>query len=121
MFNLKIARLFNGKSQNDIEKFTGVFQSKISRYEAGIQCLTQKDKKKIESFLQFPINWDSQEHQAIGQLSENERNVIRLAFNILKANLTTNEFFEWVSSYKSIRDLYKGSKDLIDNKITINI
>ncbi|MCP3966653.1 MAG: hypothetical protein GY718_09935, partial [Lentisphaerae bacterium] len=48
--------------QNDLESMTGVFQSKISRFEKnGIQCLNDSEKELIEQALDMidQIDWNA--------------------------------------------------------------
>ncbi len=56
--DFKSARFYTNKTQLQIERDTGVFASRISRYEKyGIQ-LRDDEKRKIEKYLKVEIHWD---------------------------------------------------------------
>ena len=56
--DFKSARFYCNRTQNDVEKATGVFASRISKYENyGVQ-LRDDEKKKIQKYLGVKIDWD---------------------------------------------------------------
>jgi transcriptional regulator with XRE-family HTH domain len=57
MKTLREARLAAGKTQLDIERETGIFQSKISREENGIRCLTVLEMIAVEKALSAEVDW----------------------------------------------------------------
>ena len=61
--NLKETRFFKKITQYELEKISGVFQSRISNAERGIIHLNKREKRKIETALDCPIDWDRMERR----------------------------------------------------------
>ena len=63
--DLITARFITNKSQSDIERETGVFQTKLSRFEkSGVECIRDDEKKIIEKYLGVKINWKMEKGKA---------------------------------------------------------
>ncbi|MCP5004489.1 MAG: helix-turn-helix transcriptional regulator [Planctomycetes bacterium] len=56
--NLKMIRIMEGLTQQDLFLKTGIQQCKISNFERGIILLSGKEKMKIQSVLKTKIDWD---------------------------------------------------------------
>jgi transcriptional regulator with XRE-family HTH domain len=112
--DLRTARFLRGKSQSDIERETGVFQSKLSRFEkSGIKCLREDEKGKVENYLGLKINWDQDPVPDI-PLSDDELEDVRFTIDLLlrQDELAT---VEWISQYKTSREAFNACKDIINN------
>jgi len=118
--DLRTARYFRDKSQNDLERETGVFQSKISRFErSGIQCLREDEKQKIEAALGLKINWDNQEPSGVQRVMQEELDEIKPFIELL-ASKDPVRTAEWLAGFKTLRATYEAVKELMD-KVVIAI
>jgi len=118
--DLRTARYFRAKSQNDLERETGVFQSKVSRFErSGIQCLREDEKQKIEAALGLKIDWDYQEPNGAEKVTQEELDEIKPFIELLvsKEPLKT---VEWLAGFQTLRGVYEAVKELMD-KVVIAI
>ena len=116
--DLITARLITNKSQLDIERDTGVFQTKLSRFEkSGIECIRDDEKKKIEKYLELNINWETEKGKP--SLTAQEWSATKSFINhFMKKH--PEETKKWITNYKTSRDLHDAVIEVF-NDTTIKI
>ena len=55
--DMRVARLLANRKQLELQKSTGIHQSRISAIENNLVVPTATEKKKIEKALDCPIDW----------------------------------------------------------------
>lgn len=117
--DLITARFITNKSQQNVEKKTGVFQTKLSRFEKnGTKCIRDDEKKKIEKYLGFKINWIPEKQTK--PLTKDEQEAIEPFIKDFTRIRGERETRIWLKSFKSGREIYNAVMDIINNTI-VNI
>lgn len=115
--NLAMARFITNKTQLDIQANTGVFQTKLSRFENyKIDCLRLDEKRKIENYLGLKIDWNLQ--QKDDPLNRLEKSEIKFFLNYIKKAKGEKETMTWLNSFESDRELYEGIAEFLNLAIT---
>ena len=102
--DLITARLLTKKSQSEIERKTGVFQTKLSRFEKnGIECIREDENEKIEKYLGLRINWEVNDDSM--SLTQQELNTTKSFIDhFMKRDEDATR--KWVSNHETSTDLY---------------
>jgi transcriptional regulator with XRE-family HTH domain len=119
MVDLRTARFLRGKSQLSLEAETGVFQSKISRFEKhGIKCLTNNEKTKLQKALKLQIDWDAtvkfNNPLEDPKLTDEEKGEIQTFLNFLMLKADPVNVVHWLSSYKTGHAVYEAVKQAME-------
>lgn len=101
MMTLRDARLAKGRTQLDIQRDLGIFQTKISREESGIRTLTILEMKALETYLGSEINWVPQRSLTNIQLEELQNAVIEMMCRFGEL-----ETFKFNSRFRSLSEMY---------------
>lgn len=115
--DLKTARRIRGLTQLEIERQTGIFQSKISREESGLRILNIDERRRLEAFLDLPINWNSKQinwnSKQDEDLTTEQIKTISTAIHILRLKAET-ALLRRLGKLKCNRDMYTMAKNILD-------
>ena len=111
--DFRTARFLTNRSQLDIESATKVFQTKLSRFEKnGIECLRDDEKKKIQKYLGFKINWKTDKGSPPLTPSEWTATKSFIDHFMQKDPKKTKQ---WMANYKTSRELHAAVMKVFNN------
>ncbi|RPJ54804.1 MAG: XRE family transcriptional regulator [Dehalococcoidia bacterium] len=102
MKTLKEARLAAGKTQLDIQRDTGIFQTKLSLEENGSRSLTVLEMMTLERHLGTEINWVQQNPLTPEQQAELSQAIFNMSVKF--GQLETLKF---TSRFRSVSEMFK--------------
>ena len=117
--HLTTALLITNTKQIDIEANANVFQTKISRFLKGINCLRNDEKKRIEKYLGVKINWEtSPTITAKNNISYIQKKEIQ-PFLIEMYNQNKRKTIKWINKHAFLPEIYfviiLAKQDMIKN------
>ncbi len=113
--NLKTIRFLTGKSQYDVEAGTGIFQTLLSRYEkSGLDCLSDKDKKKINRYLGIKVDWSTRPEET-NSLTREELKELKLFVDLLISFKGKKQVYNHLQQYASGRKVYNAMIEFYAN------
>jgi transcriptional regulator with XRE-family HTH domain len=101
MKTLREARIESGKTQLDMQRDTGIFQTKISREENGIRTLTVLEMMAIEKYLHAEIDWVPRSSLTANQQAELDEAMLSMMQRYGKL-----ETLKFICRFRSITEMY---------------
>ncbi len=101
MKTLRETRIDAGKTQLDIQRDIGIFQTKISREENGIRTLTVLEMKAIEKYLGAEIDWVPRSN-----LTANQHAKLSRAIFVMMHRYGSLETLKFTCRFRTLSEMY---------------
>jgi transcriptional regulator with XRE-family HTH domain len=101
MKTLREARLAAEKTQLDLQRVTGIFQTKISQEENGIRTLTVLEMMTLEKALSTEIDWVPKRSLTANQQVELNDSIFQMMRRFGEL-----ETFKFTSRFRSLAEMY---------------
>jgi transcriptional regulator with XRE-family HTH domain len=101
MKTLRETRIATGKTQLDIQRDIGIFQTKISREENGIRTLTVLEMKAIEKYLGAEIDWVTH-----SPLTANQHAKLSSAIFVMMRRYGSLETLKFTCRFRTLSEMY---------------
>lgn len=115
MKTLREARKASRKTQLDIQRETGICQTKLSLEENGIRALTVTEMMKLEKYLGTEINWVL--HNPITTQQQKE---LGAAISLMFMRFGQRETLRFASKFETVELMYDvlcGGNDVIGKQL----
>ncbi len=102
MKTLRETRIDAGKTQLDIQRDIGIFQTKISREENGIRTLTVLEMMAIEKYLGAEIDWVPRSNLTANQQAELDATMLQMMQRYGKL-----ETLKFICRFRTLSEMYQ--------------
>ena len=118
--DLITARFITNKTQMDVQRGSGVNQGLISLFERTGSGMSKKCQDAIDRYFGIKLDWNMPRALSLAALDAEEKEDLKQFLYALMKVKGEDRVVQWAMSYKTARQLYNASVQVI-NAVPITI